>query len=54
MDVVGGLSWVKYFNGCGGWPELEDEEKITILVRDEQIKTIGIEKDFIYFHKLFG
>ena len=54
MDVVGDLSWVEDFDGCGARLELEDEEKITILVRDEQIKTIGIEKDLIYFHKLFG
>ena len=53
MDVVGGLSWVEAFDGCDGQPKLEDEEKITILVRDEQIKTIGIEKDLIYLHKLF-
>ena len=54
MDVVGDLSWVRDFDGCGGQPELEDKEKIMILARDEQIKTIGIEKDLIYFHKLFG
>ena len=54
MDVVGDLSWVEAFDGCGGQPELEDKEKIMILVRDEQIKTIGIEKDLIYLHKLFG
>ena len=35
MDVVGSLSWVEDFDGCGGRPQLEDEEKITILVRDE-------------------
>ena len=51
MDVVGDLSWVEAFDGCGGQPELEDKEKITILVRDEQIKIIGIEKDLIYLHK---
>ena len=54
MDVVGNLSWVKDFDGCGAQLELEDEEKITILVRDRKIKNTGIEKDLIYFHKLFG
>ena len=49
MDVVGDLSWVEAFDGCGGQPELEDKEKITILVRDEQIKTIGIEKNLFIF-----
>jgi len=28
MDVVGDLSWVEAFDGCGGQPELEDKEKI--------------------------
>ena len=54
MYVVGGLSWVEPFDGCGGKPELKDKEKITILVREEKIKTIGIDKDLIYLQNLFG
>ena len=33
---------------------MDEEEKMMILARDEQIKSIGIEKDLSYLPKLFG
>eukprot|EP00253_Pinus_taeda_P005506 PITA_05506 len=47
-------TWVDAFDGCHGRPEVEEEEKMMILARDEQIRSIGIEKDLSYLPKLFG
>ena len=33
---------------------MDEEEKMMILVRDEQIKSIGIENDLNYLPNLFG
>ena len=47
-------TWVEAFDGCGGRHEVDEKEKMMILLRDEQIKSIGIENDLSYFPNLFG
>lgn len=47
-------TWFDAFDGCGGQPEVEEGEDMMILERDEQIISVGIEKDLSYLPKLFG
>ena len=48
------VTWVEAFDGRGGRCEVDEEEKMMILVRDQQIKIIGIENNLSYFPNLFG
>ena len=47
-------TWVEAFDGHDGWREVDEEEKMMILARDQPIKSIGIENDLSYFPNLFG